>query len=190
MPWQYLPFCVVFDNLKNYSDNFKNQKLPWQESNESMIGLMPKIGMPTFGKYQILASAWLVTEFACQPHKKLPIFDNFWYCQLLACQVLAMPNVGIKPIILWICHDPLWIIDGRIRNNRDLFTWFYIKKWEGSSNTCELPYKNTLSKFIEHGALTWQMISEKMNSNCHGLWKNHSKFISKNCHGNYLLKRL
>ena len=44
---------------------------------KSMIGSMPKVGMLIFGKYQMLASNWLATNFFCQPHKKLPIFGNF-----------------------------------------------------------------------------------------------------------------
>ena len=33
---------------------------------KSMIGLVPKIGMPTFDKCQILASVCLVTNLTCQ----------------------------------------------------------------------------------------------------------------------------
>ena len=43
---------------------------------KSMIGLIPKFGMPRFGKCQMLASDWFVS---CQAHKNLPNFDNFWF---------------------------------------------------------------------------------------------------------------
>ena len=42
-----------------------------------MIGLMPKVGMPIFGKCQMLASDWLATNFSSQPYKKLPTFGKF-----------------------------------------------------------------------------------------------------------------
>ena len=44
---------------------------------KSMIGLMPKVGMPIFDKCQMLASDWLTTNFSSQPHKKLSTFGNF-----------------------------------------------------------------------------------------------------------------
>ena len=74
---------------------------------KSIIGLMPKVGMPNFGNCQILARDWLLANSRCQSHKKLPNVGNFGFCQMLACQILAMPNVGIKPIRLYQSYQKL-----------------------------------------------------------------------------------
>ena len=55
--------------------------------------------MPNFGNCQILARDWLLANSCCQSHKKLPKVGNFCFCQMLAYQILAMPNVGS---ILWL----------------------------------------------------------------------------------------
>ena len=61
---------------------------------------MLKVGMSNFGKYQMLARDWLLANFRCKSHKRLPNVGNFGFCQMLACQILVRPNVGNKPIRL------------------------------------------------------------------------------------------
>lgn len=91
-----LPVCLLASiSMWTIYFNYLLWTLNFLSHHQSMIGLMLKIGMWTFGKCQILCSAWLVTKLTCQPHKKLSMFGIFLFCQ-----VLARPIVGIKPIIL------------------------------------------------------------------------------------------
>nr|AJA71631.1 receptor kinase [Triticum aestivum] len=95
------PTRYTFSEVKKVTRRFKD-KLGQGGFGSVYKGQLANVGMPNFGNCQILARDWLLANSCCQSHKKLPNVGNFCFCQMLAYQILAMPNVGSKPIMLGV----------------------------------------------------------------------------------------
>ena len=95
MPWQYLAFSVFFENFKNCNDNFKNQKLPWQESND--FSMIRELNLPSFDNY-ISHLPW--------KFKKIIQWDGKFKKKCIIQYMFSSESFSLNEKQLWLLHIP------------------------------------------------------------------------------------